>query len=53
MTGGIVDDRTVVGRALTVLEAVAELGPAATLADVAKLTGIPKPTALRIATNLV
>ena len=49
----IVDDHTVVGRALAVIDAVAECGPNATLAELARLTGIPKPTALRLANNLV
>ena len=53
MGGEIVDDHTVVGRALAVIEAVAECGPNATLGEFATLTGIPKPTALRIANNLV
>lgn len=53
MTGEIVDDHTVVGRALAVIEAVAECGPNATLSELARLTGIPKPTALRVANDLV
>jgi DNA-binding IclR family transcriptional regulator len=51
--GEFVDDHTVVGRALAIIEAVAECGPNATLGELASLTGIPKPTALRIANNLV
>lgn len=53
MVGEIIDDHTVVGRALAVIDAVAECGPNATLGELATLTGIPKPTAVRIASNLV
>lgn len=53
MGGEIVDDHTVVGRAIAVIEAVAQSGPNTTLGELATLTGIPKPTALRIANNLV
>jgi DNA-binding IclR family transcriptional regulator len=53
VVGEIVDDHTMVGRALAVLEAVAECGPNTSLGDLAKFTGIPKPTALRIANDLV
>jgi DNA-binding IclR family transcriptional regulator len=53
MAGERVDDHTVVGRAFAVIEAVAECGPNTNLAELATLTGIPKPTALRIANNLV
>ncbi|WP_099040136.1 IclR family transcriptional regulator [Mycobacterium neglectum] len=53
MGGEFLDDHTVVGRALAVIEAVVACGPNATLADLARLTGIPKPTALRIANDLV
>jgi DNA-binding IclR family transcriptional regulator len=42
-----------VGRALAVLEAVAECGPNTSLGELATFTGIPKPTALRIANDLV
>jgi DNA-binding IclR family transcriptional regulator len=48
-----VDDHTMVGRALAILDAVAESGPNASLGELATLTGIPKPTALRIANDLV
>lgn len=53
MVGDIVDDHTMVGRVLAVIEAVAEFGPNTTVGQLAKLTGIPKPTALRIANTLV
>jgi DNA-binding IclR family transcriptional regulator len=53
MRGEIVDDHTVVGRALAVLDAVTDCGPGATLAELVALTGIPKPTVRRIATTLV
>jgi DNA-binding IclR family transcriptional regulator len=49
----VVDDHTVLGRALAVIDAVAACGPQVTLAEVAAVTGIPKPTVLRIATSLV
>jgi DNA-binding IclR family transcriptional regulator len=48
-----VDDGTVTGRVLAVLEAVADLDDAATLANLARRTGIPKPTVRRIAADLV
>jgi hypothetical protein len=47
VVGEIIDDHTVVGRALAVIEAVAACGPNATLSELATLTGIPKPTAVR------
>jgi DNA-binding IclR family transcriptional regulator len=53
VVGQIVDDRTVVGRAIAVIEAVCECGPNVTLAELTTVTGIPKPTTLRIANNLV
>lgn len=54
MAGEIVaDDRTVVGRALAVMEAVGDYGANVTLADLVALTGIPKPTVFRIASTLV
>lgn len=53
MSGEFVDDGTMIGRALAIIEAVAECGPNANLAELARFTGIPKPTALRIANNLV
>jgi len=49
----VVDDHTMVGRAFAVIEAVAEHGPPVTLAELAYLTGIPKPTTHRIVNNLV
>jgi DNA-binding IclR family transcriptional regulator len=48
----IADDHTVLGRALAVINAVAEHGPHVRLAELAAVTGIPKPTALRIANSL-
>jgi DNA-binding IclR family transcriptional regulator len=54
MSGNVVvDDGTVLGRALAVINAVAECGPHVALAELSTVTGIPKPTALRIATSLV
>lgn len=50
---GGMDDHTVVGRVAAVLEAVAGLGDAATLAALTRSTGIPKPTVRRIAADLV
>ena len=47
------DDHTMVGRAFAVIEAVAAHGPPVSLAELAYITGIPKPTAHRIANNLV
>lgn len=47
------DDHTVVGRALAILETVASSSDAVTLAHLARTTGLPKPTALRIANDLV
>jgi DNA-binding IclR family transcriptional regulator len=47
-----VDDHTVTGRILAVLDAVADLGEAATLAAMTRSTGIPKPTVRRIASDL-
>ena len=47
------DDRTVVGRALEIIETVAALGPNVTLAELTTRTRIPKPTARRIAEDLV
>jgi DNA-binding IclR family transcriptional regulator len=49
----VVDDGTVVGRALAVIDAVAEYGANVTLAELAAATGIPKPTVFRIAASLV
>jgi DNA-binding IclR family transcriptional regulator len=47
------DDRTVTGRVLAVLDAVAELDGRATLAALTARTGVPKPTVRRIAADLV
>ncbi len=49
----VVDDHTVVGRALALIEAVAAHGPPVALVELSCMTGIPKPTAHRIATGLV
>jgi len=48
-----VDDRTVTGRVVALLDAVAALGENATLAALTRATGIPKPTVRRIAADLV
>jgi DNA-binding IclR family transcriptional regulator len=53
MAGEIVDDRTVIGRALAIVDVVADRGPDVTLAELAAATGLPKPTLLRIANDLV
>ncbi|WP_446219963.1 helix-turn-helix domain-containing protein [Micromonospora sp. IBHARD004] len=47
------DDHTVTGRVMAVLEAVGALEEAATLAALTRHTGIPKPTVRRIAADLV
>ncbi|MEV4140033.1 IclR family transcriptional regulator C-terminal domain-containing protein [Dactylosporangium sp. NPDC049742] len=47
------DDRTVTGRVLAVLDAVADLDGRATLAALTARTGVPKPTVRRIAADLV
>jgi DNA-binding IclR family transcriptional regulator len=49
----VVDDRTMVGRTMALIEAVAAHGPPVGLAELASMTGIPKPTAHRIANDLV
>jgi DNA-binding IclR family transcriptional regulator len=49
----ISDDHTVIGRALALVQAIADSGPNTTLAGLSAATGIPKPTALRIANRLV
>lgn len=49
----VVDDGTVVGRALAVIDAVAEYGANVTLAQLATATGIPKPTVFRITASLI
>ncbi|RZU74985.1 IclR family transcriptional regulator [Micromonospora kangleipakensis] len=46
------DDHTVTGRVMAVLEAVGALEEAATLAALTRHTGIPKPTVRRIAADL-
>ena len=47
------DDHTVVGRALTILAAITQGGPAAvSLAELTRATAIPKPTVRRIADDL-
>ena len=52
-TIGGMDDHTVTGRVVAVLDAVAALDDAATLAALTRRTGIPKPTVRRIASDLV
>ncbi|MEV6349528.1 IclR family transcriptional regulator C-terminal domain-containing protein [Actinoplanes sp. NPDC051851] len=47
------DDGTVCGRMVAILDAVGALGTEATLAAVTLTTGIPKPTVRRIAAGLV
>lgn len=47
------DDHTVIGRVFSVLDAVTVLGDRATLGEVTRSTGIPKPTVRRIAGQLV
>jgi DNA-binding IclR family transcriptional regulator len=47
------DDHTVTGRVMAVLDAVADLGDRATLAAVTRRAGIPKATVRRIANDLV
>lgn len=47
------DDKTVVGRVAAMLDAVAEASAPVALAELTRLTGIPKPTVRRIAANLV
>ena len=47
------DDHTVTGRVVAVLDAVGGLGGGATLAAVTRACGIPKPTVRRIAADLV
>jgi DNA-binding IclR family transcriptional regulator len=49
----VVDDHTVTGRALALIEAVAAHGPTVALTELARMTGIPKPTSLRILNGLV
>src|SRR5882757_1619212 len=50
---GGMDDNTVAGRVVAVLDAVAELGGSVSLAALTRSTGIPKPTVRRIAADLV
>lgn len=47
------DDKTVVGRVAAILDAVAEASEPVALAELTRLTGIPKPTVRRIAASLV
>ncbi|WP_067458011.1 IclR family transcriptional regulator [Actinomadura macra] len=47
------DDHTVAGRVVAVLDAVAVRGQPVTLADLTREVGIPKPTVRRIAADLV
>ncbi|WP_433467394.1 IclR family transcriptional regulator [Spirillospora sp. CA-128828] len=47
------DDRTVTGRVVAVLDAVAAHGRPVTLAELTREVGIPKPTVRRIAADLV
>ncbi|WP_433191724.1 IclR family transcriptional regulator [Nocardia sp. CA-107356] len=47
------DDHTVVGRAVTIIEAVADYRDPVSLATLTRRTGIPKPTVRRIANDLV
>jgi DNA-binding IclR family transcriptional regulator len=48
-----VDDRTVLGRALEIVQAVVDHGPHVTLAELTARSGLPKPTVRRIAGDLV
>jgi DNA-binding IclR family transcriptional regulator len=47
------DDRTVTGRVLAILDALAGADAPVALAELARITGIPKPTVRRIANDLV
>lgn len=47
------DDHTVTGRVVAILDVVADAGAPVTLADLTRATGIPKPTVRRIAADLV
>lgn len=47
------DDHTVLGRALELVQVVAEHGPGITLAELTRRAGLPKPTVRRIAGDLV
>ncbi|MFC7486692.1 helix-turn-helix domain-containing protein [Knoellia sp. CPCC 206453] len=46
------DDHTMMGRALAILEAVASDGPCVPLADLTRSVGLPKSTVLRVARDL-
>ncbi|MFD4182720.1 IclR family transcriptional regulator [Rhodococcus sp. NPDC058514] len=46
------DDHTVSGRLLAIIDAIAELDGRASLAALAATTGIPKPTVMRVANDL-
>jgi DNA-binding IclR family transcriptional regulator len=48
----VADDGTVVGRAVAILDAVTASGVPVRLADLSRITGIPKPTVHRIANDL-
>lgn len=47
------DDHTVAGRVVVILDAVARLGGGTSLAALTRATGLPKPTVRRIAADLV
>ncbi|MBB5915648.1 DNA-binding IclR family transcriptional regulator [Nocardia transvalensis] len=49
----MVDDHTVIGRAVAILDAVTEAPGPLVLAELTRRTGIPKPTVRRIANDLV
>ncbi|WP_280382274.1 IclR family transcriptional regulator [Nocardia wallacei] len=51
--GGMIDDHTVIGRAVAILDAVTESAGPLPLAELTRRTGIPKPTVRRIANDLV
>ncbi|NMO03767.1 helix-turn-helix domain-containing protein [Gordonia sp. TBRC 11910] len=48
-----VDDHTMLGRAMAIVDAIADHGCGLPLTDLAAVTGLPKPTTLRIANSLV
>ncbi|MET9327331.1 helix-turn-helix domain-containing protein [Tsukamurella sp. NPDC003166] len=48
-----IDDHTVIGRALAILDVVTDATQPVALAELSRATGIPKPSALRIANALV
>lgn len=49
----VVDDHTVVGRVLTVIDVVADRGRYVSLAELVAVTSIPEPTLFRIAATRV